>query len=95
MSDVYDDDKHYKLNKDRINFVSNILGTGNHLVNNPLEKRILIGRGPVKFINDVMKKGLSIQFKIQTVLCFLRQFVSVHGRSDCGQVHRVQQAVHQ
>ena len=62
VSDVYDDDKHYKLNKDRINFVSNILGTGNHLVNNPLEKRILIGRGPVKFINDVMKKGLSIPF---------------------------------
>ena len=58
VSDVYDDEKHYKLNKDRINFVSNILGTGNHLVNNPIEKRILIGRGPVKFINDVMKKGL-------------------------------------
>ena len=60
MGDVYDDEKQFKLNKDRINFVSNILGTGNYLVNYPLEKRILIGRGPVKFINDVMKKGLAI-----------------------------------
>ena len=58
ISDVFDKEKKYfKLNNDRINFVSNVLGQGNNLVSNPNTKRFLIGRGPVKFVNDVMKKG--------------------------------------
>ena len=57
INDVYDNSKYAKLNNDRINFVSNVLGQENYLENNPYERRILIGRGPVIFVNDVMKKG--------------------------------------
>ena len=68
ISEVYDNEKYAKLNNDRINFVSNILGRGNYLANNQLEKRILIGRGPVKFINDVMKNGSLFLFNDVIIL---------------------------
>ena len=68
ISEVYDNEKYAKLNNDRINFVSNILGRGNYLANNEMEKRILIGRGPVKFINDVMKNGSLFLFNDVIIL---------------------------
>ena len=68
INDVYENTKYAKLNNDRINFVSNILGQENHLENNPYERRILIGRGPVTFVNDVMKKGSLFLFNDVIVL---------------------------
>jgi len=57
VEEVFDNERNAKLNNDRLNFVSNILGQGNFLVNNRFDKRILIGRGPVTISNNVMKKG--------------------------------------
>jgi len=68
INDVYDNEKYAKLNNDRINFVSNVLGQENYLENNPYERRILIGRGPVIFVNDVMKKGSLFLFNDVIVL---------------------------
>ena len=56
VEEVFDNERNAKLNNDRLNFVSNILGQGNFLVNNRFDKRILIGRGPVTISNNVMKK---------------------------------------
>ena len=57
VSEIYENQKFAQINRERINFVSNILGQGNVLAASPSQHRILIGRGPVKCVNEVMKKG--------------------------------------
>ena len=57
VSEIYENQKFAQINRERINFVSNILGQGNVLAASPSQHRILIGRGPVKCVNELMKKG--------------------------------------
>ena len=57
VSEIYENQKFAQINRERINFVSNILGQGNVLAASPSQHRILIGRGPVNCVNEVMKKG--------------------------------------
>ena len=57
VSEIYENEKFAQINRERINFVSNVLGQGNPLSTNPSQHRILIGRGPVRYVNELMKKG--------------------------------------
>ena len=51
------DDRLQKLNKDRVCFVTNILGQKGFLNRNVTKSRICIGRGPVRFSEGSMKEG--------------------------------------
>ena len=57
VSEIYENEKYSRINRERINFVSNILGQGNTLSTNPSQQRILIGRGPIQYVHELMKKG--------------------------------------
>ena len=57
VSEIYENDKFAQINRERINFVSNVLGQGSLLSTSPSQRRILIGRGPVRYVNELMKKG--------------------------------------
>merc|ERR1711997_930831 len=57
VSEIYENEKFPQINRERINFVSNILGQGNTLATNTSQQRILIGRGPVQYLHELMKKG--------------------------------------
>ena len=57
VSEIYENDKFAQINRERINFVSNVLGQGSPLSTSPSQHRILIGRGPVRNVNQLVKKG--------------------------------------
>ena len=63
LTEVYEDENLTKKNKERVNYVYNILmSMGNQLSSNKSYKRILIGKGPVEYRNTGrdskrMKKG--------------------------------------
>ena len=69
--DVDTDKLFEQKNKERIHFVSNILSQSNPLVTNPSEQRVLVGKGPIKFQNDVLKgSGLDDVMKAGSVFLF-------------------------
>jgi len=55
--DVHTNEKYAKLNKERLSFVANILGHNGFLCENPWGNRVLIGRGPIKYKSQMVKRG--------------------------------------
>ena len=55
--DVHTNEKYRKLNKERLSFVANILGHNGFLCKNPWGDRVLIGRGPIKYKNQMVNRG--------------------------------------
>jgi hypothetical protein len=68
VDDVHTDAKFSKINKERLSFVSNILGQNDYLCDNPCSKRVLIGRGPIKYKNEMMRKGSIFLFSDVIIL---------------------------
>ena len=52
--DVATDEIFNKKNEERVSFISNILCQTNPLITLPSKQRVLIGKGPIKFQNDVL-----------------------------------------
>ena len=69
--DVDTDELLENKNKERIHFVSNILSQFNPLIANPSNQRVLVGKGPIKFQNDVLKgSGLGEFLKSGSIFLF-------------------------
>ena len=51
-----------KKNQERVNYVSNILSQGNSLSASPSSRRVLVGKGPVRFEDQILKKGIIFLF---------------------------------
>ena len=68
FDDVHSNVKHAKLNSERLSFVSNILGQNGFLCDNPCTKRVLIGRGPILYRHEMMKKGSIFLFSDVIIL---------------------------
>ena len=68
FDEVHANVKYAKLNSERLNFVSNILGQNGFLCDNPSFKRVLIGRGPIRYKNEMMKKGSIFLFSDVIIL---------------------------
>ena len=56
------DEYFVKKNQERVNYVSNILSQGNSLSASPSSRRVLVGKGPVRFENQILKKGIIFLF---------------------------------
>ena len=66
--DVHTNEKYAKLNSERLSFVSNILGQNGFLCDNQCSKRVLIGRGPIIYKHEMMKKGSIFLFSDVIIL---------------------------
>ena len=82
IESIISDEVCRNLNEERVSYVSNILSQNGYLCKSPNESRVLVGRGPIKFKDDLMKNG-SI-FLFSDVLIVAKRLVT--GRRYVGEM---------